>query len=331
MNIQEIRDHIVQAQSHLSIYLDALRDSSNKQEIILKSRWPWKGRVVSAYPSSFGQKISLFFQTLHFDFLREAQHQFLEYVIESLNLYQQAIQYEVLASKPKALYLEQEGLIHFQNWLVQLSQQLKNREELSDDEKEAVYEWMGRLTDVHVSSDIVTLLQRLLINEPSARESVMNNLKALIQERMTQIPQLVSKAVQDAENFFKEHGPVGERSATMKNTAAVSDSLFNFFIKEEPLPEMDALYKQVETASKIWRQVEQNVSSKTYRAPLEHFAQFFRKLGKEYDFSWDIHNGVAYADLFFRSRPSIFSQLNQSIKLFWAMSLYRLHLRKHIN
>jgi hypothetical protein len=138
--------------------------------------------------------------------------------------------------------------------------------------------------------------------------------QSLVQARLAQIPELIDKATQEAEEFFQQHRPIEQESATARKVTGddISDSLSNFFVREKPRPEMSQMYEQVKKASDIWHQVkEKALFASSYQSSLEKFDQFFKKTLSEYGSSWDISNGVAYADLFFKPESAASSKPHQ--------------------
>lgn len=303
MNENEIKASLLQAQSNLLSYLNVLHTSAKKQEIAVESRWPWKGRIVSVYPKSISQLLKFFLKTLRFGVPEQSKKQYLNNSIESLNIYKQAVQYELLASKPKWLYQEQQQLSKLDTWLMQLNNQIKTQPELSDDQKEALYEWAGCLDDFPtvISSD---LLLKILKATPQLQLDIIGGLKQKIQERTQVLPELITQSIAEADEFFKRHGPTGQKRSNLEIAAPI-DSLFNFFVTEKGRPEMTILYEQVAKAAMIWKEINQKQAiDQTYQKSLQEFQQFFQKAIDECGPARDLTNGLAYAKLFVLSKPA---------------------------
>lgn len=304
MSDELVKNSLLKSQSHLSSYLEELSQSSKNQAVVVRSRWPSKGMVVTVYPKSVGDWLILFFKTLRFDISKQAHSQYLDHSINLLKIYKKAVQYELIASKPKWLAHEQHQLTKLDEWLQLLQTQMDSQPGFSPDQKDELYEWAGHLDDTPTVLSSSLLLQ-LLKKTPDEQKPIIQQFRESIQERKQQIPGLIEQAVKEAEDYINENRPAGTEKE-VQEIGSVIDSLFNFFITEEGRSEMAAVTEQLENAASIWKKVSGSKEfQQKYQPLLQEIHRFFKETVEEQGAARDLTAGIAFAALFIdQKRPA---------------------------
>lgn len=278
-------------EKHLAGYLKVLGNSTNT-DIRVHSRWPWVTDVVVPYPNSLLDSLVLFIKTLRIYIPEEVKDQFLKRSIESLDIYKNAIAYQLLANKPKYLNLEKDILSNknLLDRLDQLEHALLNEREITSDQKDFLREWAGHLIDLHSTVRLDAVLD--FKKHPDILLKSIQEVKQSLHKRKKQLPFLVSKAINRQMCFFKK-SQIDEENI-VKRPLSKKVQLFSYFVRERPSKEMISLYKQIDIAAKLW-----NSSCKNkYRKSLMKFKRFFENTIEKYGAPRDIANGMAYANLF---------------------------------
>ncbi|PWU16326.1 MAG: hypothetical protein C5B45_00725 [Chlamydiae bacterium] len=286
-----IQDNLILAENHLSMYLKALGDSANI-DIRIHSRWPWVTEVVVPYPNSLLDRLVLFIKTLRIYLPKEAKDQLLKRSIESLNIYKNAVNYQLLAHKPKYLHLERDILSN-KNLLDQLDQiehALLNEREITSDQKDSLREWAGRLADLHSTLRLDAILD--FKKNPDILLKSIQSIKQGLQKRKEEIPSLLDNAINRQMCFFTES--LIDENKIVERPLFEKVQLFSYFVSENPCKETISLQKQIDIAARLWNS---NCKDK-YRESLVEFKRFFENSIEEYGAPWDIANGMAYANLF---------------------------------
>jgi hypothetical protein len=277
-------------ENHLAGYLRALGNSVNT-DIQVSSRWPWVTEVVVPYPNSLLDRLVLFIKTLRIYLPKEAKDQLLKRSIESLNIYKNAINYQLLAHKPKYLNLERDILSNksLLGQLDKIEHALLNEREITSDQKDSLREWAGRLVDLRSTLRLDAILD--FKKNPDILLKSIQNIKQSLQKRKEEIPSLVDNAINSQMCFFKE-SLIDEKNIVERPLSKVQ--LFSYFVSEKPCKETISLHKQIDIAARVWN----SDCKDKYRESLVEFKRFFENTIEKYGAPWDIANGMAYANLF---------------------------------
>lgn len=295
MNEEQLKNSLFQSHAHLGAYLGDLNEAT-KPQVILESRWPWQGKIVTAYPESLGQWIVLFLKTMRFDFASEARKQTIQQSINVLQVYQRAVEYEVAAMHPSKIRKEEQFLRRLDEWLERLTTHLEDQPELSEEQKKSLVNWSDCLADVPTFLTSASLLQ-LLQKGSREKRAFISQVREGLQQRLETIPDLIEKSIEDAEKYFQRHRPDHQ---DIPNTAAKLGSLYNFFTPDDPRPEMLNLYAQVTRAAKIWNQVKNQKDFQTkYELELGCLHEFFQNTIDEQGPFRDAMTGFGLTDQFF--------------------------------
>lgn len=292
-----MQNNLTIAHSNLTNYLQALSISAS-QKIIVASRWPWKSQIISDYPESWVQRVVLCLKTLRWD-LTAQKKQHLDYTFTTLNIYKQAVQYEILASKPKWLLREREVLNNLQEWLNTIDCSIP----FSRKQKKVFYEWAGCLDDTHSFIAAPKLINIAQAN-PEKAAVLIKQIQKELQQRIELLPDLANQAMQIAYEFFdttSHDNPQILQAQDQVDRLLLDkpiDSLFNFFVTEKGRPELITVYQQVSKAASIWNQLKKEEKDTGTQKKLNEFNSFFSEAMEEYGPVRDIANGVAYSNLF---------------------------------
>lgn len=287
-------NNIKVAQSNLSVFLEKLGNSTESSEIVVKSRWPWKGYVVSVQPKSMSEWFLFFLKTLRFGTGDAEKHTALFHSIKTLTMYKEAVEYEFLASTPQWLSEEKSTLERIENSLNLLLKDSVSG--MTGREKEHLRNLTVYLSNIPTCPLDQELHQLLKTPNQKLRGKIFQ-VKKNISTRKGNIPQLMKEAVGDAEKFFQTHAP--KQKPIEKEVIAKCNSLFDFLIQEKPRPEIDKVYDQLESAAKIWKQVKDKPEyRKAYQQQFEELNQFFENKIKDFGPAKDIIFGASATGLF---------------------------------
>jgi hypothetical protein len=293
---ETIISYLGKAQNHLGTYLNNLHHSAQKQQITVSSRWIGLRRITTSYPTSFGEHLIYFFKTLRWEIPPEAKQKLFKQTLTSLTIYQNAIKYEILASRPKWLYEEVETLAILLAKLETIQKDLKEQKTFNlDDHKEELLEWAGRIAEMQTSIS-PTLLLSIIKEKSLNRQSILiDQLKQNISDRRQEIPPLIEEAFQAANAHFHQFATQSNQN---ENSPLLTqpESLFNFFVKEKARAELIPMYQQVKKTAHAWNR--QNTMDKQLSEQLLEIRQFFETTIHTYGPARDLTNGLAYTDLF---------------------------------
>jgi len=291
--MKELDEHMNRAKLNLEWYLKKLYELSDNS-IEIQSCWFGKKTVQIVYPSSFIERVVIFIKTLCWQ--QNLDQSFMKKAVKNLTNYKNAVEYELLVSKPRQYAREYETTIEIKNFLVRLAG-LKEPL-LSEKDTKEIYEIMGRIDDAK-SPLSIKLFKSLIQQESEERSNTIHAILVEIDNRLNAIPQEITNAIQESQIYFQETKP---NSGHIENVDLISEEnfLFNFFITEKGRFEMARFYSQIETASRIWNSFSpEDQMKQVYRQDLLDFQQFFQKTVEEYGPARDLTNGIAYTDLFY--------------------------------
>jgi hypothetical protein len=281
------------AKNYLDSYLDNLGDD---RLILVSSRWPGVDKVVCKYPTNFFERVTLFFKTLHFEIPTADKKTYIEHSVQSLKIYQHCVEYQLLHVDQSFLVAEQRALRQLQTLLTTVQNQLSQGIKHTDEQKNELRELVGSLTDLQCPlqerKGAVYNIQSLLNfnRSPQLQRPAVKMMLEKIAERLEEIPvQLTEHA-----SKLKEFDQVLP-SPQVSPDGATSFTPLKYLVREKPLPQMVALYKQIDSFISTW----QNYRSKDQETvkQVTEFVQFFTKLHNNDALASqpDIANGYAYS------------------------------------
>ena len=208
--------NLVVTESHLSTYLRVLNNSASRS-IKISSRWPWVTEVIMPYPNSLLDRLVLFIKTLRIYIPKKAKDQFLRHSIESLNIYKNAINYQLLAHKPRCLTIEKENLSNkiLLDRLDQFEHVLVNKDEITSDQKESLREWAGFLADLHSPIRLDAILD--FKQNTDILIGSIQDIKQKLQKRKKALPNLINKAINEQMRFFVQDPLIDKKKHNKKN------------------------------------------------------------------------------------------------------------------
>lgn len=285
--------------TQVTTYVKELQENSKETTLVVQSRWPWMGKVVCHYPCTFRERLTLFFYTLRFSVPVREKEKMMMASIRSLQTYQKIVKVEIKLLQPLLIKGELELLPKIEAEMQRMKEQLERGDPYSEDQKELVRSWAGKLEDL--SSPIsfehfASLLSKGIGEQKIELEKCISQIQArVVLIAHDRLQDQMSTITSDVDNV----GNTSEEKVD-KPVSNLPFPLFEYSIsKTENSPEITRMYEIVTQAAVIWRELASNQAIKQeHVAEIERLRGYFTEVESTYGPYKDVLTGIGLTSLF---------------------------------